>query len=189
MHGNVKTCTTAPKIRMAHYKPHWPLHHHPCNRSSRAFHVWPWDPTWNMRPPLVLTAIARQQQQLHEECPVVRMMPPANHDETDISKEGKKINNIRLLRWQVNTSVSFWRAVRAVSSDFAFGLSRGSYCKQRDANRTNSVPSSLEKCPSKQESISIKKFFPRIRSSAWRTKYMIRAAHQNSCGKQVMCKF
>jgi hypothetical protein len=58
--------------------------------------------------------------------------------------------------------------MREVTRDFAFGLSRASYCKQREANRTNSVPSSLEKWPSRAESISIRKFLPRIRSSAYK---------------------
>ena len=65
-----------------------------------------------------------------------------------------------------HTEVSFWRGVRAVTSNLTFGLSRGSYCKQREANLTNSVPSSFEKWLSKHESISNRKFLPRIRSSA-----------------------
>ena len=64
------------------------------------------------------------------------------------------------------TSVSFWSDKRDATRDFAFGLSRASYCKQREAKRTNSVPSSFEKWPSQAESINIKKFLPRIKSSA-----------------------
>ena len=67
---------------------------------------------------------------------------------------------------RVHTSVSFWRDMKEVTRDFAFGLSRASYCKQREAKRTSSVPSSFEKLPSRAESISIRKFLPRIRSSA-----------------------
>ncbi|KAK7836246.1 serine/threonine-protein kinase bsk8 [Quercus suber] len=39
--------------------------------------------------------------------------------------------------------------------DFGLGRSRGSYCQTSEANLTNSVPSSSENCPSKQESVSI----------------------------------
>jgi hypothetical protein len=52
------------------------------------------------------------------------------------------------------TLESRWREVRADSRDLTLGLSRGSYCRQRDAKRTNSVPSEFEKCPSRHESIS-----------------------------------
>lgn len=64
------------------------------------------------------------------------------------------------------TSVSFWRGVKEATNDFGFGRSRGSDCKHREANRTNSVASS-ESCPSKQESVSIWRFLSRIRSRAW----------------------
>jgi len=64
------------------------------------------------------------------------------------------------------TSVSFWRGAKAATNDFGLGRSLGSYCKHRDAKRTNSVPSSSENCPSKQESVSIWRFLPRITSSA-----------------------
>lgn len=69
-----------------------------------------------------------------------------------------------------HTSVCFWRAERDVTTVLALGLSRGSYCKQREAILTSSVPSSLEKWPSKHESVSIWKFFSRIKSSACKPK-------------------
>lgn len=70
-------------------------------------------------------------------------------------------------RTELLTSVSFCKGVKADTNDFEFGRSRGSYCKQREAKRTSSVPSSLENCPSKQESVSIWRFLSRIRSRAW----------------------
>lgn len=85
-------------------------------------------------------------------------VPEVHH--TDTMELGAKLK-----RWY--TSVSFWREVRDVTNDFGFGRSRGSYCKQRDAKRTNSVPSSLENCPSRQESVSIWRFLSRIKSRAW----------------------
>jgi hypothetical protein len=93
------------------------------------------------------------------------------------------------IAWHRNkwhTWVSFRRGVRAVTRDFALGLSRASNCKQREAKRTSSVPSSFEKWPSKQESISIRKFFPRIRSSAcqrskWREKAVFRSKFYLNC--------
>lgn len=53
------------------------------------------------------------------------------------------------------TSVSFCRGTNAATNDLGLGRSRGSYSKHREAKRTNSVPSSLENCPSKQESVSV----------------------------------
>lgn len=53
------------------------------------------------------------------------------------------------------TSESFCKGIRAVTSDFGLGRSRGSDCKHRDARRTNSVPSSSENCPSKHESVRL----------------------------------
>jgi hypothetical protein len=57
----------------------------------------------------------------------------------------KKTETKRREKEEAPTEVSFSRGVRAFTSDLAFGLSRGSYCKQREANRNNSVPSSFEK--------------------------------------------
>lgn len=85
----------------------------------------------------------------------------------------------------LSTSASFWRDIRAVTRDFAFGLSRASYCKQREAKRTNSVPSSFVKWPSKQESINIGKFLPRMRSSAC-NKAIRKKAFQNHTISEVI---
>lgn len=64
------------------------------------------------------------------------------------------------------TEESLWREVSAESSDLMLGLSRGSYCKQREAKRSSSVPSEFEKWPSRQESMSTWEFFALMRSSA-----------------------
>lgn len=66
-----------------------------------------------------------------------------------------------------HTSTSFCNGVNAATKDFGFGRSRGSYCKHREAKRTNSVPSSSENCPSKQESINVCRFRSLIKSRAW----------------------
>lgn len=64
------------------------------------------------------------------------------------------------------TSVLRCSTVSALTSIFAFGRSRGSNCKHRDASRTSSVPSSFENWSSKYESMNCDMFLLRIKSKA-----------------------
>lgn len=57
-----------------------------------------------------------------------------------------KFTNLSWRNWPIAlpfSSVCLWMEESAATRDFAFGLLRGSYCKQREANHTSLVPESF----------------------------------------------
>lgn len=64
------------------------------------------------------------------------------------------------------TSGLFCNGASVETRSFVFGLSLGSYCKHREARSKTTVASSVEKFPSKCESIKRRIFLPLIMSRA-----------------------